>query len=44
MRRAGYAAVDALAAPLAGPEADPVLRRANPSPWAWMDSAAGVKR
>ena len=31
MRRAGYAAVDALAARLADPEADPVLRRASPA-------------
>jgi hypothetical protein len=29
MRRAGYATVDALAARLAHPEADPVLRRAE---------------
>jgi aromatic-L-amino-acid/L-tryptophan decarboxylase len=31
MRRTGYAAVDALAARLADPEADPVLRRASPA-------------
>jgi aromatic-L-amino-acid decarboxylase len=31
MRRTGYAAVDALAAWLADPEADPVLRRASPA-------------
>jgi aromatic-L-amino-acid decarboxylase len=31
MRRAGYAAVDALAARLADPEGDPVLRRATPA-------------
>lgn len=31
MRRAGYAAVDALAARMAAPEAGPVLRRASPS-------------
>lgn len=31
MRRAGYAAVDALAARLADPEAEPVLRRATPA-------------
>ena len=30
MRRTGYAAVDALVARLADPEADPVLRRASP--------------
>jgi len=31
MRRAGYAAVDALAARMADPEAEPVLRRASPA-------------
>ena len=31
MRRAGYAAVDALAARMADPEAEPVLRRATPA-------------
>jgi aromatic-L-amino-acid/L-tryptophan decarboxylase len=31
MRRTGYAAVDALVARLADPEADPVLRRASPA-------------
>ena len=31
MRRTGYAAVDALVARLANPEADPVLRRASPA-------------
>jgi len=31
MRRAGYATVDALVARLADPEADPVLRRADPA-------------
>ena len=31
MRRAGYAAVDALAARMANPEAAPVLRRASPA-------------
>jgi aromatic-L-amino-acid/L-tryptophan decarboxylase len=31
MRRTGYAAVDALAARLANPDADPVLRRASPA-------------
>ena len=31
MRRAGYAAVDALAARMAEPEAEPVLRRASPA-------------
>jgi aromatic-L-amino-acid/L-tryptophan decarboxylase len=31
MRRAGYATVDALVARLANPEADPVLRRADPA-------------
>ncbi len=31
MRRAGYATVDALVARLADPEADPVLRRAEPA-------------
>src|SRR5499427_283019 len=31
MRRAGYAAVDALAARMAAPEAEPVLRRASPA-------------
>jgi glutamate/tyrosine decarboxylase-like PLP-dependent enzyme len=31
MRRTGYAAVDALAARLADPEAEPVLRRASPA-------------
>jgi aromatic-L-amino-acid/L-tryptophan decarboxylase len=31
MRRAGYATVDALVARLANPEADPVLRRAEPA-------------
>ena len=31
MRRAGYAAVDALAARLAAPEGGPVLRRASPA-------------
>jgi aromatic-L-amino-acid/L-tryptophan decarboxylase len=31
MRRTGYAAVDALAARLADPEGDPVLRRASPA-------------
>jgi hypothetical protein len=30
MRRAGYATVDALVARLANPQADPVLRRAEP--------------
>jgi hypothetical protein len=30
MRRAGYATVDALVARLADPEADPVVRRAEP--------------
>src|SRR5213083_1379961 len=31
MRRTGYAAVDALAARLANPDADPVLHRASPA-------------